>query len=125
MVDPSEKKILVLDDDPNISEILQEILEEKGYYVIRSEDPLAALERLKVERFDLVLSDLKMPEMDGLEFLYEVKKLCPTLPVILVTVLADVSKAVLAIQSGAFSYITKPFDIEKIYHTVEQALMME
>lgn len=124
-VDLGKKKILVLDDDPNIAATLQEILEEKEYSVVAFESPFIALNRLKVEPFDLVLSDLKMPEMDGLEFLQEVKKLCPSLPVILVTVLADVDRAVRAIQSGAFDYVTKPFDIKKIYTVVEQALMME
>lgn len=115
-------KILLVDDEPEILRTLKRILAKKNYAVITFEEPAKALEHLKTDAVHLIITDLKMPEMDGLQFLYRAKLLRPDTPVILVTGYATIPTAVSAIQTGAYDYIRKPFDIKKIYAVVEQAL---
>jgi DNA-binding NtrC family response regulator len=115
-------KILVVDDDSSILETFKSILERKKYDVEIFFRPSEALEYLNKERVDLILSDLQMPEMDGVQFLYQVKKIAPAVPVVLITAHASIETAVSAIQQGAFDYLSKPLDIKKIYAVVEKAL---
>lgn len=117
-----EIKILVVDDEPEILKTLKRILSRKGYEAITFENPMKALDYLKTEQVHLILTDLKMPEMDGVQFLLKIKQSYPTLPVILLTAYASIETAVTAIQQGAFDYIRKPFEIKKIYELVEKAL---
>ena len=117
-----ETLVLIVDDDKDVLNTLRRILERREYQVATCDGPLAALERLESYAADLVLSDLKMPEMNGLQFLYQVKRKRPSVPVILITGFGSVDSAVAAIQGGGFDYLQKPFEAKKIYEVVERAL---
>lgn len=117
-----EIKIVVVDDEPEILRTLKRILSRKGYEVVTFDSPLNALDYLKTERVNLILTDLKMPGMDGVQLLLRVKQSHPSLPVILLTAYATIETAVTAMQQGAFDYLRKPFDIKKIYEIVERAI---
>lgn len=106
--------ILVVDDDNYIRLFLQETLEGKGYRVELAEDGEAALAKIKAEPPDLVLTDLKMPKMDGLELLQAVNKFDQPPGVIIITAYGTVETAVKAMKQGAFDYLTKPFSITEI-----------
>src|SRR5207247_10320321 len=100
-------KVLLVDDDFYALGVLKEVLQRKGCRILDFTDPSAALEELKKERVDLVLSDLKMPEMDGIHFMNQVKKMQPSVPVILITGFASIDSAVTAIKWGAFDYLKR------------------
>ena len=123
MFEPKEKiKVLVVDDDGEVLKTLKKILLRRGYEVLAFESPVEALERLKAERVDLILTDLKMPQMDGVQFVSRAKEIHPRTPVILVTGYATVETAVAAVKWGAFDYLCKPFEIKKIYEVIDNAL---
>ncbi|OGR97161.1 MAG: hypothetical protein A2902_03490 [Elusimicrobia bacterium RIFCSPLOWO2_01_FULL_64_13] len=115
-------KIIVVDDEPEILRTLQRALSRKGYGVVTFEDPFLALEHVRKEKVDLVLSDLKMPKMDGLQLLLQVKAARPGVPVIMLTGFATIEYAVTAMQQGAFDFLRKPFEIRNIYEVVQSAL---
>lgn len=115
-------RILLADDDRSLRRVLQFTLEQNGYKVTAVEDGVAALVELKSAEFDLMLSDIKMPKMDGLELLERAKSQQPKLKIILITAHATVSQAVQAVKLGAFDYITKPFENEELLVTIEKAL---
>ena len=117
-----EIRVMVVDDDFYALGVLKEALEKKGWNVLDFTDPNAALEKLRKEKVDLVLSDLKMPDMDGIYFMNEVKTIHPSVPVILITGFASIETAVRAIQWGAFDYLKKPYEIPKIYDVLDKAL---
>lgn len=114
--------ILLLDDEKNIVAVLKAMLEKRGFHVEGFYSPNDALERLKSKKFHTAITDLRMPEMDGLSFLQKAKKLCPELPVLVITAFGTVANAVDAIRKGAFDYITKPFEQSEIIYAVEKAL---
>ncbi|MBM4271290.1 MAG: response regulator, partial [Deltaproteobacteria bacterium] len=103
-------KILVVDDDQGIREFLEIVLSREGYDVTSVTDAPKALHRCKKERFDLILVDLKMPKIDGIEFLKMAKDTCPETMVILMTAYASPETAVSAMKEGAYDYIEKGFD---------------
>ena len=107
-------RVLVVDDDNYIRLFLQETLEGKGYQVELAEDGAAALAKVKANPPDLVLTDLKMPKMDGLELLQAVSKLDQPPGCIIITAYGTVETAVKAMKEGAFDYLTKPFSITEI-----------
>ena len=115
-------KTLVVDDDAEVLRTIKRILEKKGHEVFAFESAMTALEHLKAETVDLILTDLKMPGMDGIQFLSRTKALRPNAPVILITGFATIETAVSAIKWGAFDYLRKPFEVEKIYDVIERAL---
>jgi two-component system NtrC family response regulator len=98
------------------------VLEEEGYGVLTTASSLEALEILKASDVDLVLTDMKMPGMDGIELLEQIKNRDPELPVIMMTAHGTVDKAVEAMQKGAYSYILKPFDNERLTLYVQKAI---
>jgi DNA-binding NtrC family response regulator len=118
----SKKKLLVIDDEPIILEGVRRILEPGSYHVETFASGLAALERIKQETFDLVITDLKMPGMSGLEVLKEIKESQPDLPVIFITGYTSVDGAVEVMKLGAVDYIAKPFTPEEMLSTVKRAL---
>jgi len=118
------RKILIIDDEPSLLKSLIKTLEKKGYDVIAFEDPLLAIEHLKEEKIDLIISDLKIPKMDGIQLLHHVKTSYPNTPVILITAFATIDTAVMAVRWGAFGYLQKPFDIHKVREIVESALQL-
>lgn len=115
-------KILLADDDRSLRRVLQFKLKQHGYDVTAVENGEAALAALESSRFDLLLSDIKMPKMDGVELLERAKQKQPDLKVILITAFATVSQAVQAVKLGAFDYITKPFEDEQLLIAIEKAL---
>jgi len=106
--------ILVVDDERVMRDSLSEWLREDGYEVVAVEDGVQALNKVRAERWDVLLVDLKMPGMDGIEVLREVKKFDPDIPVIIMTAYATVDSAVTAMKEGAYDYIVKPFNPEEI-----------
>ena len=116
--------ILIVDDEKNYLLVLGAVLEEEGYEVLTTLSGPEALGICKTSDIDLVLSDMKMPEMDGIELLEQIKKSDPDLPVIMMTAHGSVDKAVEAMQKGAYSYILKPFDNERLILYVKKAIAM-
>ncbi len=114
--------ILIVDDEKNYLLVLSVVLEEEGYEVLTTASSLEALEILKSSDVDLVLTDMKMPGMDGIEVLEQIKTRDPELPVIMMTAHGTVDKAVEAMQKGAYSYILKPFDNERLTLYVKKAI---
>jgi two-component system response regulator PilR (NtrC family) len=115
-------KILVVDDDQGMRELLEIMLTEEGYRVSTAGDAGKALARCRKETFDLIITDLKMPKMDGITFLREVKDLSPETTVILITAYASGETAVTAMNEGAYDYIEKDFAIEDLKKIIRDAL---
>lgn len=117
-------RILIIEDEAAIRRVLVKILteENKDYEVFEAEDGLAGMEIIKKEDFDLVLCDIKMPKMDGVEVLEAVKKIKPEIPMIMISGHGDLDTAVNTMRLGAFDYISKPPDLNRLLNTVRIAL---
>ena len=115
-------RILIADDQEMMRDSLAGTLVREGHEVVATGDGAAALDRLRGQRFDLLITDLKMPRMTGIELLGEAKKVRPDVPVVLMTAFATVSTAVEAMKLGAYDYIQKPFDGEEIILLVDRTL---
>jgi len=116
--------ILIVDDEKNYPRILGAVLEEEGFEILTANSGKEALELLAASDVDLVLTDMKMPSMDGIELLERIKTRDRELPVIMMTAYGTVDKAVEAMQKGAYSYILKPFDNERMILYVNKAIAM-
>ncbi len=114
--------ILVVDDERKMRTLLSMMLERKGYRTEQAENGKAALKKLLTSEYDLVISDIKMPEMDGKELIQKMRQQNMVTPVVFVTAFATVDSAVEMMRQGAADYVTKPFDESKIRITVERAL---
>jgi DNA-binding NtrC family response regulator len=117
-------KILIVEDEPSIRRVLVKILteENKKYEITEAGDGLEGIELIKNEDFDLVLCDIKMPKMDGVEVLEAAKKIKPEIPFVMISGHGDLETAVQAMKSGAFDYISKPPDLNRLLNTVRIAL---
>ena len=115
--------IIVIDDEAVIREGMRRILAAEGYHAETSADGRTAIEKIQEQDFDVVITDLKMPGMDGIEVLQAIKILQPDVPVIIITGYSTVSSAVEAMKSGAFDYIAKPFSPELIIDKVQKAIV--
>jgi len=117
-------KILVIEDESSIRRVLVKILaeENEAYQVQEAEDGLIGLETIKKEDFDLVLCDIKMPKMDGVEVLEAARKIKPEIPFIMISGHGDLDTAVDTMRKGAFDYISKPPDLNRLLTTVRNAL---
>lgn len=117
-------KILVIEDESAIRRVLVKILAEENddYNVHEAEDGLAGIEAIKKDDFDLVLCDIKMPKMDGVEVLEAAKKIKPEVPFIMISGHGDLDTAVNTMRMGAFDYISKPPDLNRLLTTVRNAL---
>ncbi len=115
---PQNLRVLVVDDSAVARAALSEMLEELGYTPVAVPSALEAMEAIDGEEIDLVLTDLVMPEMDGIGLLAEIKKTKPELPVILITEYASLSSAVDALRRGADDYLTKPTGTELLGHRI-------
>ncbi|SEL80231.1 DNA-binding transcriptional response regulator, NtrC family, contains REC, AAA-type ATPase, and a Fis-type DNA-binding domains [Aquimarina amphilecti] len=117
-------KILVIEDEAAIRRVLVKILSEESdkYEVFEAEDGLVGIEKIKNEDFDLVLCDIKMPKMDGVEVLEAVKKIKPEVPMVMISGHGDLDTAVNTMRLGAFDYISKPPDLNRLLNTVRNAL---
>lgn len=116
-------KILVVDDDSNILFAFRELFSKEGYETILSDDGFDALEKIKTLKPTLIFLDITMPRLDGLEALEKIKEQSPLLPVIMITGYGTMQTAIKAMRNGAFEYLTKPLDIEKIREVTLRALM--
>lgn len=114
-------KVLVIDDEPAIRRILREILEHEKYNVDDSASAVEALPLVKENEYDAILCDIKMPQMDGIEFLEEVQQITDA-PVIMISGHGTIDTAVEAIKKGAFDYISKPPDLNRLLITLRNAL---
>ncbi|UCG51066.1 MAG: sigma-54-dependent Fis family transcriptional regulator [Candidatus Latescibacterota bacterium] len=114
-------KILLADDDNSLRRVVQFKLKQHGHDVTTVEDGQQALGRIKKDRWDLLLSDIRMPNVDGIELLQQARQLQPDLKVILITAYATVSQAVQAVKLGAFDYITKPFEDDELFAAIDKA----
>lgn len=113
--------ILVVDDENSVRDSLYNWFIEDGYRVGCAEDAKVALNRLEAESFDIILADIKMPGMDGLEMLKRIKAIQQDAIVIMMTAFATVETAVQALKDGAFDYVTKPFDPDDLSHLIRNA----
>ena len=119
MADPL---ILVVDDEVSIRRTLREILEYEGYELEEAEDGEAALERIRNQRYDLVLMDVKMPKMDGMEVLQVIADELPELPVVMISGHGTIETAVEATKLGAYDFIEKPPDLNRLLLTIRNAM---
>ncbi|QNJ96759.1 sigma-54-dependent transcriptional regulator [Constantimarinum furrinae] len=117
-------KILIIEDEAAIRRVLVKILSEESdtYEVSEAEDGLAGIDLIKKDDFDLVLCDIKMPKMDGVEVLEALKKLKPETPIVMISGHGDLDTAVNTMRLGAFDYISKPPDLNRLLNTVRIAL---
>jgi DNA-binding NtrC family response regulator len=114
--------VLVVDDEPKLCDLLASALSQNGIAVFTAGNGVHALKVLEAEDIDLVISDWRMPGMDGPQLLAEIKSRFPQLPVIVMTAYSTVKNAVQSMRNGAFDYIAKPFDIDELDITVSKAL---
>lgn len=121
----SEKKILVVDDDQDGLQLLDFALKSKGWQVVAASTGNEALELFKKDSFDLVLLDLRLPDVDGLEVMTKIKEMAPDIEVIIISGYSSVDKAVEATKEGAFYFIEKPIDLERMFLLVEKALSIQ
>jgi len=115
-------RILVLDDEPDMVENCRRILSRDGHECLTTTSAEEALRMIESAPPDLVLTDLRMPSMDGLEMLSRVRELSPHTPVVMLTAFATVESAVAAVKAGAFDYLPKPFTLDQLRVTIERAL---
>src|SRR5215470_17815296 len=115
-------RVLVVDDEKVIREILSDFLTMEGYVVRTVEDGNAALNELERRGYNLVISDLKMPGMGGLELLEKIQELKSNILTVIMTGFGTVETAIEAMKKGAYDYILKPFKIEEVVHVVERGL---
>src|SRR6266404_3575793 len=116
------ERILVVDDEEAIREIVCSMLTNAGYQTAPAASGLRALDQINAANFELILSDLMMPEMDGIGLLERAKVIAPDTPIIMVTAVHDVSVALAAIRNGAYDYMLKPFERDQLLAMVRRAL---
>jgi len=116
------KAILVVDDEKEICTVLSDNLSQEGYRVFTANNGKTALELVKKEKPDLVLLDIRMPEMDGIEVLRRIKKIKKEIVVIMLTAYGTLETARKAMKLGAYDYITKPFDLFSLKSIVKEGL---
>ncbi len=115
-------KILIMDDEPGLRNVTFTMLKPTGHSLFLAEDGKQAIEIAKKEKPDLALLDMRVPDMDGLEVLAELKKMDPTVQCIMLSGFGDVETAVGAIKKGAFDYLSKPFKVQEVLEVVNKAL---
>ncbi|MCX8031137.1 MAG: response regulator [Thermodesulfovibrionales bacterium] len=117
------EKILIIDDEPDMLVLLSMIIKSRtSYEVITTSNPYEALEWIKKGGYDLVITDLKMPGVDGMEILKTIRKYDEDVPVIIITAYGTVESAIEAMSMDAFDFITKPFRKEQILFTIDKAI---
>ena len=118
----TKERILIVDDDANIRNGLKRILEPLGYVVLVAENGIAAMKMIESESVHLAMLDIKMPGMDGRELFFRMKERLPALPVIMITAYGTIEDAIHLIKQGAYDYLSKPFDVEKVIVKIQRAL---
>lgn len=115
-------KILIVDDDRSIRRTLRDILEFEKYEVDEAEDGLTCIVKVKQDKYDVIILDIKMPKMDGMDAIDRLQDLCPDVPVIMISGHGDIDTAVEAVKKGAFDFLSKPPDLNRLLITVRNAL---
>jgi two-component system, NtrC family, response regulator PilR len=115
-------RILVVDDEKSMRDFLTIMLKKEGYGIVAAESGRDALAAVQGEIFDLVITDVKMPEVDGIEVLKAVKEISPETVVLVITAFATTETAVEAMKLGAYDYIIKPFKVDEIKLIIQKAL---
>jgi DNA-binding NtrC family response regulator len=115
-------KILIVDDEPSIRRTLKDILEFEKYKVDEASDGLECLVKLKKDKYDVIIMDIKMPKMDGMEALERIQLLAPDTPTIMISGHANIDTAVDAVKKGAFDFISKPPDLNRMLITIRNAM---
>ncbi len=115
-------RMLVVDDDPSLRNMMNIVLKKEGYDVTCVENAKVALSTLKNESFELIISDIKMPDISGIELLKKVKSLDPDMPVVMITAYGSTDDAVEAMKLGAENYITKPFNLDELKIIIDKIL---
>ena len=118
----TKKRILIVDDEENAREGLAKILKKSGYITSTAENGEDALETLKKNKYDLVISDIKMPRMDGMQLLKKIRKIAPDIGMIMVTAYGEVESYLEAMSHGAVEYLNKPIKIEELKKVVSKVL---
>jgi len=114
--------ILVIDDERSMREFLSIMLEREGYSVVTKDNGNDALDFIRNDDYDLIITDIKMPKMSGIDILRESITLYPNTPVIMITAFASTEVAVEAMKLGAYDYITKPFNVDEIKIIIKNAI---
>ena len=114
-------RILIAEDEKNIGDLLLELLEQEGREIVLVQNGLEAIDKLRKGTFDLLITDLMMPEVDGMEVLHEAKKLHPKIMAIIITGYASLETAIQAVKEGAYDYLRKPFRLEELKISVDNA----
>lgn len=117
-----KKRIFFVDDESQIRKIVQRTIERHGYDVICFEDGMSCLDELSVGDCDLLITDVSMPGLDGIELLEKVKKIRPLLDVLIVTGYGDIPMAVRAVKNGAYDFIEKPLDRDRLIPVIQNIL---
>jgi len=117
-----QESILVVDDEPHVADILAKHLHVEGYATCTAENAREALGKIRQEEYSLLLSDIRMPGMSGLELLKEARSIAPDMAVVMVTAVLDRETAVEALRSGAYDYVVKPFDLDDVTLSIKRAL---
>ena len=115
-------KILVVDDERSHRRMIEAVLSAEGYEIAQADNGQAAIDAVAEKFYDLVIMDIRMPELGGIEALKKIKALSPGIPIIIMTAYASVGTAVVALKSGASDYLTKPLDIEELKILVAKTL---
>jgi len=118
----AQRTILVADDDASIRSLLKQLLSDEGYSVVEATTGTEVVEKVKETNPDLVIMDVRMPELDGIEALSKLKVSSPKTSVLIMTAFGSSNNAIRAMELGAFDYITKPFELDKISHTVKRVI---
>jgi DNA-binding NtrC family response regulator len=116
-----KNRILIAEDEENILNLLERLLKKNGYVTYAAKNGKEALEIAKSKEIDIVITDIRMPEMDGITLIKEIKKMDPCIEVIVMTAFASVDTAIEAVRIGARDYIRKPFDIDEVLSAIEKA----
>ena len=116
------KKILVIDDEKPIRNTLSEILEYEDHEVELAEDGVEGIEKAKEEKFDIILCDIKMPKLDGVEVIEKLMEICPEVPVIMISGHGTVETAVETLKKGAYDFIEKPLDLNRLLVSIRNAI---
>jgi two-component system response regulator HydG len=122
MGEPMKRKILVVDDELSHRQMLNAVLSEEGYEVREADDGETAIAAVEEQFYDLIIMDIRMSRVGGIEALKKIKEISPGIPIIIMTAYASVSTAIDALKKGAFDYLTKPLDIDELKILVDKAL---
>ncbi|MFH1860996.1 MAG: sigma-54 dependent transcriptional regulator [bacterium] len=117
--------VFVIDDEEKMCEVLQIMLNEEGHEVVTFNNPIEAINRLKMRSCDLVITDIRMPQMNGMDVLKTIREIDHNLPIVIITAYGTVKQAVTAIKEYAYDYILKPFEMNEIKAVVAKAIQMQ